>query len=115
MKAFISEVAEFLQEHTFTTARTWGADETLLTMRKLGHGIVRVEWVGKGKSNYERPRNTHTGSLIIFSNGAGRTALVVIILPARFAGKRWTFLCPSCTSLSRRMCACASPSPSAAA
>ena len=86
MKAFVSEVAEFLLEHTFfVSSRTWNADETLLTLRKLGHGIVRVEWMGKGKSNYERPRNTHTGSLIIFSNGAGRTALVVIILPARFA------------------------------
>ena len=85
VKAFVSEVAEFLLEHTFVSSRTWNADETLLTLRKLGHGIVRVEWMGKGKSNYEHPRNTHTGSLIIFSNGAGRTALVAIILPARFA------------------------------
>lgn len=84
LKAWVSEVGEFLEEHTFRAGTTWNADETLMTLRNLGHGIIRVEWMGKGKSNFVKPRGLHTGSLIIFSNGEGHTVLVVIILPADF-------------------------------
>ena len=84
VKAWISEVGDSLRQRTFRAGTTWNADETLMTLRNLGHGIVCVEWMGKGKSNYVRPRGTHTGSLIIFSNGEGHSPLVVIILPADF-------------------------------
>ncbi len=100
VKAWISEVGDFHRLHTFRAGTTWNADETLITFPNLAGGTIRVEWAGKGKSNYVRPRGTQGFCL--------RTSSA----PQR---KSWTLLCLTFAFHAPQTCRCTTPSPSTGA
>jgi hypothetical protein len=78
---FIKRMKVFFESHTFAAEATWSADETLLSIHLSSQSPVHVEAVGKVNHNHVVPTGMHYGSLLLFSNAAGHTPLVVIVLP----------------------------------
>jgi rubrerythrin len=78
---FISSMEEFHKQKSFGAEATFGADETILSIHVGRSGATRLEAVGKINSNFVFPRGTTYGSCIFFSNAAGHTPLVVLVLP----------------------------------
>lgn len=78
---FIRRMKVFFGFHTFSGEATWSADETLLSIHLSSQSPVHVEAVGKINHNHVVPIGMHYGSMLLFSNAAGHTPLVVIVLP----------------------------------
>jgi hypothetical protein len=91
IQQWVDQVGRFLGEHSFTAETIWGADETLLAIRSGRAGAIRLEAVGKVNCNYQFPRGTKYGSIIIFSNAAGHAPFAVVILPLSFQGETRRF------------------------
>jgi hypothetical protein len=81
VEAFLRRMQLFFTLHTFSGEATWSADETLLSIHLSSQSPVRLEAVGKINHNHVVPTGMHYGSMLLFSNAAGHTPLVVIILP----------------------------------
>lgn len=81
---WVERIGSFLEEHTFSSETVYNADETLIHVIASHKGTLRVEAASKRTSNMKLPKGMHYGSIILFSNAAGQTPLVVIVLPVQF-------------------------------
>jgi hypothetical protein len=85
VQAFVAGMERFHAAHYFGADATYSADETFLSIKMVGQASLRLEAVGKVNRNYVFPKGLHYGSIIPFSNAAGHTALVVLVLPLQLS------------------------------
>jgi DDE superfamily endonuclease len=85
VQAFIASMEQYHESHHFGADATYSADETLVCIKMTGQGCLRLEAVGKVNRNYVFPKGLHYGSIIPFSNAAGHTVLIVLVLPLQLS------------------------------
>ena len=100
-KVWTARMRDYLGLHTFTAETIFGADETLTRIRIGRNGELFVEAVGKEHHNMKTTKGENCGSIIFFSNAAGHTPLVVILMPVEFGDaktKEADIFLPPCMS-----------------
>jgi len=84
VQAWIRTAEQVEAEHHYSPETIYNADETLISIKNVKHSGLTVEVVEKKNHNEVGTKRLTYGSMISFSNAAGWTPLIVVILPADF-------------------------------